>query len=166
ISPTIAALGEIPALQTLIDRRPESHGPPPALAALMKEIPADAQFWAAYAGGPIHLPLDDNPNLANVNKLVSSVETGSVYFDLRNGLNGLVVANCSTVDGAEQVQGALRALVGIGRLSVPKDQPDLAQVYDMIRVPQESQRVRLHIDVPQSMVDRFLGMWLSTSRRR
>src|SRR5262249_19461905 len=77
ISPTLAALGEIPALQPLIDRRPDSHGPPPALAALMKEIPADAQFWAAYAGGPIHLPLDDNPNLANVNKLVSSVETGS-----------------------------------------------------------------------------------------
>jgi hypothetical protein len=165
INPTTAALGRVEELHTLVDHRQESHGPPPALATLMKEIPADAQFWAAYAGGPIHLPFDENSNLGNINKLVSSVETGTLHFDLRNGLNGVVLANCASDEGAEQVQGALKAMVGLGRLSVPKDQQDLAQVYDMIRVTKETKRVKLYIDVPEAMVDKFLGMWLGRAGR-
>jgi hypothetical protein len=165
INPTTAALGRVEELHALVDHRQESHGPPPALATLMKEIPADAQFWAAYAGGSIHLPFDENSNLGNINKLVSSVETGTLHFDLRNGLNGVVLANCASDEGAEQVQGALKAMVGLGRLSVPKDQPDLAQVYDMIRVTKETKRVKLYIDVPEAMVDKFLGMWLGRAAR-
>jgi hypothetical protein len=160
INPTTAALGNLDSLHNLVDQRPQARGAPPALAVLMKGIPATAQFWAAYAGGPVHLPVDPNSNLANVNKLISSVETGSVYFDLRSGLDGVAEANCSTDEGAEQVQGALKALIGLGRLSVPKDQPDLAQLYDSIRVTKESKRVRLYIDVPEPMVQKFLGMWL------
>lgn len=160
INPTTAALGRIDDLHSLVDHRAQAHGPPPALAQLMKEIPADSQFWAAYSGGPIHLPFDPDSNLGNVNKLVAFVETGTVSFDLRSGLSGVVLANCSSEDGAEQVQGALKALVGLGRLSVPKEQPDLAQIYDTIRVTKESRRVKLYIDVPEAMVEKFLGMWM------
>ncbi len=160
LSPTTAAAGDIPVLHAFIDAKGKSNGPPAALTTLMKEIPADAQFWAAYSGGPVHLPFDDNSNLANVNKLVAYVQTGTVYFDLRTGLNGLVHANCASEEGAQQVESALKALIGIGRLSVPKDQPELAQVYDTMRVTQEARSVRLHIDVPQAMVDKFLGLWL------
>ncbi len=160
INPTTAALGRIDDLHSLIDHKGESHGPPAAVAELMKDISPDAQFWAVYAGGPIHLPLDENSNLANLNKLVSLVESGSVFFDLTNGLNGIVTANCSSDDGGEQIEGAFRALIGLGRLSVPKDQPDLAHAYDMIRATREGKRVRLYIDVQESMVERFLAIWM------
>ena len=160
INSSTAAVGEIPALESLIDQRGTSHGPPPALGAMMKDIPAEAQFWAVYAGGPVHLPFEANSNLGNLNKLVSLVQSGTLYFDLRDGLHGVVQGNCANEDGAQQVQGALKALVGLGRLSVPKDQPELAQVYDGIRVTEESGRVRLYLDVPQAMVDKFLGLWL------
>ncbi|MBZ5602926.1 MAG: hypothetical protein LAO79_11520 [Acidobacteriia bacterium] len=162
LSPTLAALGRVDDLHNLIDHKSESHGPPPAMAALLKEIPANAQFWAAYSGGPLHLPFDPNSNLANINKLVSSVETGTLYFDLSTGLNGILTANCSSDDGGEQVESAFKALIGIGRLSVPKNQPDLAAVYNTIRVTRESKRVKLYIDVPEAMADKFLGMWLGS----
>jgi hypothetical protein len=45
-------------------------------------------------------------------------------------------------------------------LSVPKNQPDLAQAYDTIRVTQEGARVKLHIDIPEVMADKFLKLWL------
>jgi hypothetical protein len=160
INPTTAALGDIPSLHSFIDQRATSHGPPPAMAALLKEIPPDAQFWGAYAGGPIHLPFDNNSVLANLNKLLASIHTGTVYFDLRSGVSGVAAATCANDDGAQEVAGALKALVGIGRLSVPKNQPDLAQVYDSIRVTQESTRVKLYIDVPEVMADKFLKMWV------
>jgi len=160
INPTTAALGDIPSLHSFIDHRATSHGPPPAMAALLKEIPPEAQFWGAYGGGPIHLPFDNNSMLANVNKLLSTVQTGTLYFDLRTGVSGVAAATCANDAGAQEVAGALKALVGIGRLSVPKNQPDLAQVYDAIRVTQESTRVKLYIDVPEVMADKFLRMWI------
>ena len=159
-SPTVAAAGDNDALHALIDQRGKSSGPSPALAAQLKQIPATAQFWAAYAGGAIHLPFGDATPLGNLNKLVASVQSGTVSFDLRDGLNGLARADCATDQDAEQVAGAVRALIGFGRLSVPKEHPELAQAYDTLRVTSEARRVNLYIAVPQPMVDQFLGMWL------
>jgi hypothetical protein len=159
INPTTAALGDIPSLHLFIDHRETSHGPPAPMLELLKEIPPDAQFWGVYGGGPIHLPLDGSL-LANVNKLLSTIRTGTLYFDLRTGITSVVSATCANEEGAQEVAGALKALVGLGRLSVPKNQPELAQVYDTIRVTQESTRVKLYIDVPEAMADKFLGVWL------
>jgi hypothetical protein len=158
INGTTAAMGDVPALHSLIDQRPTSHGPPPAMAALLKDIPPDAQFWGAYAGGPVHLGLAGV--LGNLDRLLSNVQTGTVYFDLRTGVIAEAAATCVNEQGAEDVAGALKALVGIGRLSVPKNQPDLAQAYDTIRVTQEGARVKLHIDIPEVMADKFLKLWL------
>lgn len=160
VNPTTAVLGDIASLHLFVDQKDASHGPSVAMTALLKEIPPEAQFWGAYGGGPVHLPLDPNSMLANVNKLLSSVQSGTLYFDLRSGVSGVASATCTNEEGAQEVAGALKALIGLGRLSVPKNQPDLAQVYDAIRVTQESTRVKLHIDVPEAMADKFLRMWL------
>jgi hypothetical protein len=160
INSTTAALGDAPALRTFIDQRGTSQGPPPPMAALMKQIPATAQFWAAYGGGPVKLPFDEDSNLGNLNRLLGSIQTGTIWFDLSSGLDGTADVACASDDGAQKVEGALKALIGIGRLSVPKNQPDLAQVYDAVQVTQDGHHVRLHISVPQSMVDKFLGVWL------
>ena len=50
--------------------------------------------------------------------------------------------------------------MGIGRLSAPKNQPEIAQAYDSIRITQDSRRVKLYIDVPQELVDKFLQLWI------
>jgi hypothetical protein len=163
INSTTAALGDAPALRTLIDQRGSSQGPPPPMRELMKQIPATAQFWAAYGGGPVKLPFDENSNLGNLNRLVASIQTGTIWFDLSAGLDGMADLSCASDDAAQRVEGALKAFIGIGRLSVPKNQPELAQAYDGMQVTQEGHRVRLHIHVPESMVDKFLSVWLGRS---
>jgi hypothetical protein len=165
LSGTTAAIGRIDDLHNLIDHRTESHGPPAALTDLMKDLPADAQFWAAYAGGPIHLPFAADSNLGNLNKMIASVQTGSLYFDLRTGINGVLTANCSDDASGEQVEGAFKALIGIGRLSVPKNQPELADVYNTIRVTREGKRVKLYMDVPENMAQKFLDLWMGAVRQ-
>jgi len=164
VNSSTAAVGETAALESLIDHRQESNGPPALLAAQMKEIPAEVQFWAAYAGGSIQLPFPENSNLANVNKLLSSVQSGTVYFDLRTGLNGVATGVCSSEQGAQDVQGALKALVGLGRLSTPADRPELLSAYDSIRITQDSRRVKVYIDVPQELADKFLEVWIGRQR--
>jgi hypothetical protein len=162
ISSSTAAMGATDSLRFLLDQRGTSKGPPPALAALMKDIPADAQFWAAYAGGPVDLGFTGN--LGNINKLVNSIQTGSVYFDLRTGLKGVAVGDCSTNQGAEEVQGALKAFIGLGRLNTPAKETEMQAAWDGLRTTLEDKRVKLYIDVPQNVVDQFLGLWVGRRR--
>jgi hypothetical protein len=128
----------------------------------MKDIPSDAQFWAAYTGGPVDLGFGGN--LANVTKLVSFIQTGSLYFDLRTGLNGVASGECSSDQSAEEVQGALKAIIGLGRLNTPANQPELQAAYDGLRVTLQDRRVKLYIDVPQNVVDQFLALWMGRKR--
>src|ERR1700691_4980093 len=123
ISSTTAAMGATDSLRFLLDQRGASKGPPAALEALMKDIPADAQFWAAYAGGPVDLGFTGN--MANISKLISSIQTGSLYFDLRTGLSGVAAGECSTDASAEEVQGALKAFIGLGRLNTPTNEKEM-----------------------------------------
>jgi hypothetical protein len=162
ISSSTAAMGATESLRFLLDQRGASKGPPAAIAALIKDIPADAQFWAAYTGGPIDLGFKGN--LANINKLVGSIQTGSVYFDLRAGLNGMASGECSTDASAEDMQGALKAFIGLGRLNTPANQPEMQAAWDGLRTTREDKRVKLYIDVPQNVVDQFLGLWMGRRR--
>ncbi len=161
-SGSTAAIGATESLRFLLDQRGASKGPPAALAALMKDIPPDSQFWAAYAGGPFDLGF--RGNMANIGKLVSSIEAGTVYFDLRTGLNGVASGECSTDQSAEDVQGALKAFIGLGRLNTPANQPELLAAYDGLRVTEQDKRVKLYIDVPQNVVDQFLTLWMGRGR--
>jgi hypothetical protein len=161
-SASTAAMGSTESLRFLLDQRGTSKGPPAGLAGLMKDIPAEAQLWAVYAGGPVGLDLKGN--LGNINKLIQSVESGSVYFDLREGLSGVATGDCSTAQAADDVQGALKAFIGLGRLNTPANQPELQKAYDGLRVTLEDKRVKLYIDVPQTLVDQFLNLWMGHGR--
>jgi hypothetical protein len=162
ISSTTAAMGPTESLRYLLDQRGTSKGPPPALQALLKEIPSDTQFWAAYAGGPVDLGFTGN--LANITKFINSIESGSIYFDLRTGLNGVAVGQCSTDQGAEEVQGALKAFIGLGRLNTPAKEPEMQAAWDGLRTTLQDKRVKLYIDVPQNVVDQFLALWMGRKR--
>lgn len=162
ISSSTAAMGPTESLRFLLDHRGTSKGPPPALQPLMKEIPADTQFWAAYAGGPVDLPFTGN--LANITRFINSIESGSIYFDLRTGLNGVAVGQCATDQGAEDVQGALKAFIGLGRLNTPAKEPEMQAAWDGLRTTLQDRRVKLYIDVPQNVVDQFLALWMGRKR--
>src|SRR5579862_9092248 len=91
LSPSVIGLGPTSALRSLIDNKGKSNGPPAALADRLKDMSHDAIFWAAYGGGIRTLPFKLPGDMANVNKIVSSIQSGSMYLDLRAGVNGLAV---------------------------------------------------------------------------
>ena len=127
INTSTAAVGRPDALRSLVDQREHNGGPPAQLTNLMKDLSKDAQFWAVYAGGPIKLPFDDNSNLANINPLISSVQSGALYFNLRSGVKGVALGMCSTEQAAQQMHDALKAMIGLGRLSVRPGQEYLCR---------------------------------------
>ena len=157
-SGTTAAVGNVESLKALLDARGKTNGPPPALAERMKDIPTDAQMWAVYIGGPTQLPFALPGNLANVNNLLTSVQSASISLDLRNGIQGLIRAQCISEAGATSVHDALKALIGFGRLMSPAGQPELLRVYDGFQVSKDMTRVDVHIEESPDLVEKFLTL--------
>jgi hypothetical protein len=155
-NPSAAALGTVPALQSLVDQSAKSKGPPAPLAALLQEIPSSAHLWAVYAGGPVKLPFEDNSNLANLNRLLIAAQSGTAYADLSTGLKATAEGAFSSAPAAQQAHDTVQALVGFGRLSLRSGQEDLAAALGRIQVTQDQQRVTVTVDLPQEMAARLL----------
>ncbi len=158
VSPTVLAAGDTAFLKQMVDTRDKSTGPPAALAALIKDIPREAQFWGAYSGGPVNLPFEARGNLANAGKVLSLIQQGSYYFDLRTGINGVALGQSATEKDAQDLEGALKGLIGLGRLSTPPNQPDAQRIWDGFRVTEQNKQVKLYVDQPQEMVEKLIGL--------
>ena len=158
LSQTVVGVGDTEMLKQAVDAKDTSSGPPPALAALLKDIPHEAQVWAAYAGGPIKLPFELKGNLANVGKLISLLQQGSLYLDMRMGLKGLVTTISQNAADSQQIEGAVKGLLGLGRLSAPANDKDLQRVFDGFRVTQEGVQTKVYIDQPEDQVERLVDL--------
>ena len=64
--------------------------------------------------------------------------------------------------GLDPMPGMI-CLVSLARLTVPRNQPDLARVYDGIRIAKEGKQVRLSIAVPEADAERFLDTWVGAA---
>jgi hypothetical protein len=121
-------------------------------------MPSESVLWAAYSGGLTSLPFNTPGDLANINKILGSIQSGSIYMDLRMGLNGLATGTCGSDQDAKTLYDGLRALVGLGRMAVTKQQPERGKILDGLRITQESHQVNIHIDEPEELVDTFLDL--------
>jgi hypothetical protein len=94
---------------------------PERLAALMATIPSTHNVWAVSLGGIPDLHLPERSNFRNLAKAFSAIKTATASADLSSGLQLAIVANYTGEAEAKQVHGALRGLLGLARLSAPRD---------------------------------------------
>jgi hypothetical protein len=156
INPSVAVAAPLPVLRHFLDHRTETSGPPPALAARLKQIRPDSQVWAAAIGGENLIRLiPQDGNLANLNRVLADVQSATVSIDLRFGLDFLGQAVYSDEKSARQTTEALRALLGFARLNTPSSEPDLLKAYDGIQVNQLNNTMKVTANLTNPMLDRL-----------
>ena len=138
---------------------PRSKGAiPVALLKEMRTIPPRNQIWAAGIGSGALLTesLPESGNLANLRNLAAGLESYAVGMDLSKGLK--LEANCvyRADTDAKRVHDGLRGLVAIGRLSTPKDAPELLSFYDGIQIGQQTNALKVTADIPADALQQFL----------
>ncbi len=158
VNSSTIAIADTPTLRWLVDQRSSLTGLPERLNALTKEIPRQTQFWGAYLGGPVDLPLTGN--LQNVNKVLGLVASGTFYFDFTDGLKGTLTGVATNAQDAQQVHDGLQGFLGLGRMMTPKTQPQLARVFDGIQVVQEGQRVSVKVTEPEDLAGTLIDTLL------
>ncbi|HET9319974.1 MAG TPA: hypothetical protein VFO27_09365, partial [Bryobacteraceae bacterium] len=78
--------------------------------------------------------------------------------DLRTGLNGYISGVCRSEPDAKNLGDAARGLVGLGRLSVPENKPEMLRLWDGIKVDQQQRTINITVAVPQDLVDKLVDM--------
>jgi hypothetical protein len=169
IGPTAVAIGDTPELKAMVDAHDSSPGAPPSLAAVLRGVPAESQLWAAFAplpeSRPLRLPIPSTGNLSNLNTIVRTLQSGSFYVDLRMGLSGAGVGACRNQKEAQDLEGGLQGLIGLGRFATPKNKPELQKLWEGVRVTQQASEVRLSIDEPEELVDAFFNLTMGPPAR-
>jgi len=158
VNSSTIAVADTPTLRWLVNQRSSLTGLPERLTALTKQIPRQTQFWGAYVGGPIDLPLTGN--MQNVSKILGLVSTGTFYFDFTNSVTGTLTGVAANAQNAQQLHDGLQLLLALMRTMAPKAQPQLVRALDGIQLVQEAQRVSVKItepeDVAGTLIDNLL----------
>ena len=68
------------------------------------------------------------------------------------------MGDCRTEQDAKTLGDAARGMIGLGRLSVPENQPEMLRLFDGIKVEQKQQSVQLNVNIPPDLIDRLLKM--------
>jgi hypothetical protein len=155
VNSSTIAMGDTAMLRALVDERPSLRGLPERLNALTKEIPHETQFWGVYVGGPVDLALSGN--LENVNKVLGLMGNGAFYFDVSQGVTGTINGVAANPQDA---QHGLVGFLGLGRMMMPKNRPELVRALDGIQVVQDGQRVSVKIAESDELAGTLVGLLL------
>ena len=151
-----ALAGTVESVKTILDQRDKAAAPPPALVKLAAEVPHGTQVWAVFQGNFIQLPFEDGSNLGNINRILSGLQGGTVYANMANGLDFSATGNGINEKSAQEINDALRALMGLLRLNTRTEQKDLFEIYDAVDIKQSGPTVKMSAHIKQDLVDQLL----------
>ncbi len=158
---TLAAAGDIPAVEAALDEwKTGSHTAAQPLLARAASVSPQAQFWGISTGVAGFLA-DHPPTVASgldFSKIFRGLENTSFQVDLSAGLKAEVHGTTAEEKDAVSLRDAVRGLVGLGRLQVPENQPEMLRVWDGITVDQQGRSIAIHADFPQDVIDKLLRM--------
>jgi len=159
LDPTLAVAGDIPAVEAALDEWTSgTHTAAQPLLARVAGVNPQSQLWGISMGTGNFLA--DHPPAANsgldFSRIFSSLHDYWFQADFSAGLRAEVHGTTGTEKDAMNLRDAVRGLVGLGRLNVPENQPELLKVWDGITVDQQGRSISLHADIAQDLIDKMV----------
>ena len=166
---TLAVASEIPAVESSLDEwKSGSHTAAKALLAKMGPGAAEqTPIWGVSTGAANFLA--DNIPMTTGGVDFSKIFRGldGMWFeaDVAHGLRAEVHGTTARDEDAVNLRDAVRGLVGMGRLSVPNNQPEMLRLWDGVTVEQMGRSIAIHVDIAQDLIDRLVEMLGSAAGR-
>ena len=158
---TLAVAGDIPAIEAALDEwKSGTHTAAQPLLARLAGVSPQAQLWGISTGLAGFLA-DHTPGVTSgldFSKIFRGLEDTSFQVDLSTGLRAEVRGTTSNEKDAISLRDTVRGIVGIGRLQVPENQPELLRVWDGIIAEQQGRSITIHIDIAQDLLDKLIQM--------
>ena len=156
LNSSTAVASDARALRALLDRRDKAAAPASGLVKLLGDVPHGTQVWSVFQGNFMKLPVEEGSNLANVNRILGGLEGGLVYANMTNGFDFAAVGNGTSDKSAQEIEEALRALMGLLRLNTRTEQKELFAIYDAVDIKQSAKTVKMTAHIKQDLVDQMV----------
>jgi hypothetical protein len=159
VNPTTAIAGRADAIMHIIDQRDKAALSTP-LAAALRTVPGNSQFWMVALGGQdsAALGIPQEGNLANLAKIYSSLQFVMLSAELSSGISVHGKGTAGGEEDAKRLATALKGMIGLGRLNTPDNRPDLLRIFDAIVVEQRQSDVTVDALFPEELVDKLIAM--------
>ncbi len=157
LNPSTAAAGSTESLRRVVDNRNNITGLPADLDQRIKKISSTNQAWFVSQLGTGVIPELGGVNagaFTGILQLARSVKFATGAVDLRTEFDGHVDFETTDPQSADRLGGAIRALLGIGRLRTTDQQREVLSVYDGMHVTKENTSVHLTAEIPYSVLEK------------
>ena len=168
---TLAVAGQIPAIEAALDEW-KANGSHHAAESLLKSrgpVSPQTPLWGASTGFAQFLS-QNLPRAGNNGIDFSSIFKGiqNTWFsaDITSGFEGSIHCTTGTDKDAMNLRDAAKGLIGLGRLSVPENRPELLTFWDGFAVEQDGRSFSLNIDVSGDLIDQMVQMLSAPTARR
>jgi hypothetical protein len=154
---TTAVAGVQSAVRRVIDQKQSGQRGAAALLDRARGLTGNGQIWIVSNGwGSLPDQLAGKGNLSNLGRFLRSLESATLVADLRSGIVANANGQCRTEQDAKTLGDAARGMVGLGRLSVPENQPEMLRLFDGIKVDQKQRSIVVNVQVPPDLIDRII----------
>ena len=160
LDPTTAVAAPQPEVRKIIDQKQSGQRGATVLLDHARNLAGAGQIWLVSNGWgtlPADLSRQDG-NIANLSRFMQSIERATAIADLRSGLVGNITGECKSEQDAKSLGDAARGMVGLGRLNVPENRPELLRLFDGIKVEQKQRTIQVNINISADLIDRMLQM--------
>jgi hypothetical protein len=161
IDSSTAVAGNLSALHAVLDRyQGGGRSGPVELLSRARQIPPENQVWSVSSGFESFITgaIPQAGNAANFGRILRSLENTTAAADFRTGVNGSLNGVCRTEADAKNLGDAARGMAGLGRLSVPDNQPELLRLWDGIQVEQQQRTVKITVTIPENLVEKLIDL--------
>ncbi len=69
---------------------------------------------------------------------------------------GNITGECKSEQDAKSLGDAARGMVGLGRLNVPENRPELLRLFDGIKVEQKQRSIQVNVNISADLIDRMI----------
>jgi hypothetical protein len=158
---SLAAAGDTKSIEAALDEwKSGNHKGALPLLAHAKDVDAGQPFWGVSTefGHFLADHMAISPGGIDFSKIFRGIQEAWFQSEFSNGVKGSLHGVTASEQDAVTLRDTAKGLIGLGRLSVPENQPDLLKLWDGIEVEQPGRSIAIRADIPQTLVDQLVKM--------
>jgi hypothetical protein len=158
---SLAAAGEVSAIEAALDEwQHGTHKSAQPLLATVSSLNEQIPLWGVSTGFASFLAnnLPRAGNGIDVSAIFHGIESSWFNASVASGFNGAIHCTTATEKDAISLRDAAKGLIGLGRLSVPENKPDLLRFWDGFTVEQNGRSFTINVDVAGDLLDQMVKL--------
>jgi hypothetical protein len=146
----VAVVGKSDRVKNLLEQRAKG-GPSRALQGEIQKVDYRHQVWMAAGPGTLsklQIPSGEGGmlRLEGVSQSLQRLQGGHLGFDFSNGAFLQIALHAANVEDAKQLHDTVRGLIGLGRISTPKEDTQRLSLIDAVKVEQSNKDLNVKAD--------------------